>query len=248
MLRDAPRGGSGLRGMRDSRPLPGGDDVSLPAVAEVEHSDWPSLQRTCETLGLNPRGRSAVVRMRVADYVRHRAHPPSWRPAREHQAALLTRLGHPDLAEHVWESTIQLEAPAPWVGLGQAQLAGGFLAEAAKSFARAAQMGDPSGELHRAETLAAGGDHQGAAGAREAIGVLRETLETDPTRADALNNLGVAYLAMGRTKSAAVNLERAAKHRESPRILLNLGKVMEDAHEPAEAVRAYDQVLKLRAK
>ncbi|TMA01092.1 MAG: tetratricopeptide repeat protein [Methanobacteriota archaeon] len=330
--------------MRDSRPLPGGDDVSLPSLAEVEHSDWPSLQRMCETLGLNPRGRSAVVRMRVADYVRHRAHPPSWRPAREHQAALLTRLGHPDLAERVWESTIQLEAPAPWVGLGHAQLAGGFLAEAAKSFGRAAQMGDPSGELHRAETLAAGGDYQGAVGAceayltthardlrgllmkstflarsgfeeeaikvlhtaaelhpevpllkrtlgiallrsghhaaaadalqeaalrepkgidaqvdrgaalllagrtREAIGVLRETLETDPTRADALNNLGVAYLAMGRPKSAAVNLERAAKHRESPRILLNLGKVMEDAHEPAEAVRAYDQVLKLRAK
>ena len=330
--------------MRDSRPLPGGDDVSLPSLAEVEHSDWPALQRMCETLGLNPKGRSAVVRMRVADYVRHRVHPPSWRPAREHQAALLTRLGHPDLAERVWESTIQLEAPAPWVGLGHAQLAGGFLAEAAKSFARAAQMGDPSGELHRAETLAAGGDYQGAVGAceaylathaldlrgllmkstflarsgfeeeaikvlhtatelhpevpllkrtlglallrsghhaaaadalqeaahrdpkdidaqvgrgaalllagrtREAIGVLRETLETDSTRADSLNNLGVAYLAMGRTKSAAVNLERAAKHRESPRILLNLGKVMEDAHEPAEAMRAYDQVLKLRAK
>src|SRR2546421_3788814 len=161
MLRDAPRGGSGLRGMRDSRPLPRGDDVSLPSLAEVEHSDWPSLQRMCETLGLNPKGRSAVVRMRVADYVRHRAHSPSWRPAREHQAALLTRLGHPDLAEHVWESTIQLEAPAPWVGLGHAQLAGGFLAEAAKSFARAAQMGDPSGELHRAETLAAVGAYQG---------------------------------------------------------------------------------------
>src|SRR2546429_2293110 len=316
----------------------------MPSLAEVEHSDWPSLQRMCETLGLNPKGRSAIVRMRVADYVRHRAHPPSWRPAREHQAALLTRLGHPDLAERVWESTIQLEAPAPWVGLGHAQLAGGFLAEAAKSFARAAQMGDPSGELHRAETLAAGGDYQGAIGAREgylttpapdprgrpmestflarsgfeeeaikvlhtaaelhpevsllkrtlglallrsghhaaaadalqeaahrdpkdtdaevgrgaalllagrtreAIGVLRETLETDPTRADALNNLRVAYLGMGRMKSAAVNLERAAKHRESPRILLNLGKVLEEAHEPAEAVRAYEQVLKLRPK
>src|SRR5207237_2823544 len=87
-----------------------------------------------------------------------------------------------------------------------------------------------------------------AGGTREAIGVLRETLETDPTRADSLNNLGVAYRAMGRTKSAAVNLERATKHRESPRMLLNRGKVMEDAHEPADAVRAYDQVLKLRAK
>jgi tetratricopeptide (TPR) repeat protein len=330
--------------MRDPGPLSGGDGVSLPSLAEVEHSDWPSLQRMCETLGLNPKGRSAIVRMRIADYVRRRAHAPSWRPAREHQAALLTRLGHPDLAERVWESTMQLEAPAPWVGLGHAQLAGGFLAEAAKSFARAAQMGDSSAELHRAEALAAGGDYQGAAAAcdgyltthardlrgllmkstflaragfeeeatkvlhtaaelhsevplltrtlgltllrarhhaaaaealhdavhrdpkdvdanvgrgaalllagrtREAIGVLRETLEIDPKRADALNNLGVAYLAMGRTKSASVNLERAAKHRESPRILLNLGKVLEDAHEAAEAVRAYDQVLKLRPK
>src|SRR5256886_17277139 len=140
----------------------------MPSLAEVEHSDWPSLQRMCETLGLNPKGRSGSVRMRVADYVRHRAHPPAWRPAREPQAALLTRLGHPDLAERVWESTIQFEAPAPWVGLGHAQLAGGFLAEAAKSFARAAQMGDPSGELHRAETLAAGGGSQRARGACEA--------------------------------------------------------------------------------
>src|SRR5438094_9810450 len=151
--------------MRDSRPLPGGDDVSLPSLAEVEHSDWPSLQRMCETLGLNPRGRSAVVRMRVADYVRHRAHSPSWRPAREHQAALLTRLGHPDLAEHAWESTIQLEAPAPWGGPGHAQLAGGLLAEAATSFARAAQMGGPSGGRHRAEALAAGCGYAAGIGA-----------------------------------------------------------------------------------
>jgi len=101
--------------------------------------------------------------------------------------------------------------------------------------------GAPAGPVRVAALLLAGRT-------REAIGVLREALEIDSKRADALNNLGVAYLAMGRTKSAAVNLERAAKHRESPRILLNLGKVMEDAHEPAEAVRAYDQVLKLRPK
>ena len=72
--------------------------MSAPSLAEVEHADWPSLQRMAETLGLNPKGRSAVVRMRVADLVRRRAQAPSWRPAREHQAALLTRLGHPDLA------------------------------------------------------------------------------------------------------------------------------------------------------
>src|SRR5256886_3570464 len=241
MLRDAPRGGSGLRGVRDPGPLPGGDDVSLPSLAEVEHSDWPSLQRMCETLGLNPKGRSAVVRMRVADYVRHRAHSPSWRPAREHQAALLTRLGHPDLAEHVWESTIQLEAPAPWVGLGHAQLAGGFLAEAAKSFARAAQMGDPSGELHRAETLAAGGDYPRAGGAREAplpthapcppglpmktpflappgspgdgLKVLHTAAELHPEVSLLKRTLGLALLRSGHHAAAADALQEAA-HRD----------------------------------
>src|SRR5207249_10017574 len=93
---------------------------------------------------------------------------PIWRPARAHQAALLTRIGHPDLAERLWESTMQLDAPGPWAGLGHAQLAGGFLAEAAKSFSRAAQMGEPGAELHRAEALAAGGDYSGAAAACDA--------------------------------------------------------------------------------
>ncbi len=318
--------------------------MSLPSVAEVEHADWSSLQRICADLGLNPKGRSAVVRMRVADYVRRRVSAPTWRPAREHQAALLTRLGFPELSERVWESTIQLDAPAPWIGLGHAQLAGGFLGEAAKSFARAAQMGDPSADLHRAEALAASGDLEGAArgldaylasrpadlralamradflaragfldealkvlqsavelhpdvpglartlgiallkagrhaqaadalhvaarrdpqdidaavnrGAalllggrtREAIEVLRESLELDSKRADALNNLGVAYLTMGQPRSASVNLKRAAKHLESPRILLNLGRVLEDAGKQPDAYGVYDQVLRLRPR
>lgn len=318
--------------------------MSLPSLAEVEHADWPSLQRMCEALGLNPKGRSAIVRMRVADHVRRRTLVPSWRPNREHQAALLTRLGSPDLAERVWKSTIQLDTSAPWVGLGHAQLAEGFLAEAAKSFARASAMGEPSAELHRAEAFAAGGDFEAAArvcdaylsshprdlrgllmkssmlaragfeeestkvlhtavdlhpevpglqrtlglallkaghnaaaaealheavrqnpndvdarvnrGAalllagrtREAIGVLREVLELDSRRADALNNLGVAYLATGRGRSAIVNLERAAKHLESPRILLNLARTQEDMKDNAEARQAYEQVLRLRPK
>src|SRR5205823_12419799 len=154
-----------LRSVRDPRGMPAGDAMSLPSLAEVEHADWSSLQRMCESLGLNPKGRSAVVRMRVADFVRRRGQPPTWRPARAHQAALLTRIGHPDLAERLWESTRQLDAPGPWAGLGHAQLAGGFLAEAAKSFSRAAQMGEPGAELHRPEALAAGGDYTGAAGA-----------------------------------------------------------------------------------
>src|SRR2546428_13064184 len=104
----------------------------------------------CETLGLNPKGRSAIVRMRVADYVRHRAHPPSWRPTREHQAAPLTRLGHPDLAERVRESTSQPQAPPPRGGLGHPQLAARFPRGAAEPLARAAQMAPAAGELHRA--------------------------------------------------------------------------------------------------
>lgn len=316
--------------------------MSFPPIAEIEHADWPSLQRMCETLGLNPKGRSAVVRMRVMDHVRRRIQGASWRPGRDHLAALLTRLGFPDAAQTLWESTIHLDAPTPWLGLGHAELAGGRLGEAAKAFARAAQMGDTSADLHRAEVLAAGGDYTGAVQAcdaflashprdlralmtkasflsragfgdeaikilrtavdlhpdmpgpgrtlgvallkaghyaaaaellhevvgrdsrdidarvnrgtalllagrtREAISVLRESLELDPRHPDALNNLGVAYLAMGRIRSAAVNLERAAKHLESPRILLNLGTVQETEGERANALGTYDQVLRIR--
>ena len=316
--------------------------MSGPSLAEVEHADWPSLQRMCSDLGLNPKGRSAVVRMRVADHVRQRAAAPRWHSTREHQAALLLRLHYPDLAERAWESTIQLDAPAPWVGLGHAQLSGGLLPEAAKSFTRAAAMGDPSADLHRAEVLAAGGYFEGAAQAcerylearpgdlrgllmrasfleragfegesmrvlrasvdlhpdlrglhrtlgrsllragqpaaaaetfgeavrtdakdvdaradrgaalllagrtREAIGVLREALRLDPHRADALNNLGVAYLAMGNHRSACTNLERAAKQVESARILLNLGRALEGQGKTEAAMRAYEQVLRMR--
>jgi tetratricopeptide (TPR) repeat protein len=318
--------------------------MSLPSLAEVEHADWPSLQRMAETLGLNPRGRSAVVRMRVADLVRRRVQPGSWRPAREHQAALLTRLGHPDLAERVWESTIQLDAPAPWVGLGQAQLAGGSRAEAMKSLKRAVQMGDPSAELHRADALAAGGDLVGAVAAcdsflethardlrglfmksafltrggfeeeatkvlrtaadlhpevpglvrtlgfallrtgryaaaaevleeavsrdpedvdaraacgsalllagrtREAIEVFEGALEIDSERPDVRNNLGAAHLALGNPRSAITALEKAAKQRESRRILLNLALAQEAAGQPLKAARTYDQVLRLSPK
>src|SRR2546425_5935131 len=140
MLWDAPRGRSGLRGMRDSPALPRGDTVSVPSAAEVEHADWPSLQRMCGTLGLNPKGRSAVVRMRVLDHVRRRSRPESWRAGPAQLAPLLTRLGFPDLAARLWESTIQLDAPAPWVGLGEADLARGRFTEASKAFGRAAQM------------------------------------------------------------------------------------------------------------
>jgi tetratricopeptide (TPR) repeat protein len=177
--------------------------MSVPSLAEVEHADWPSLQRMAEALGLNPRGRSAVVRMRVADHVRQRVQAPSWRPAREHQAALLTRLGHPDLAERVWESTIQLDAPAPWVGLAEAQLAGGSLSESMKSLKRAVQMGDPSAELHRAEVLAADGDLVGAVAACDAF------LTTHPSDLRALF-MKSAFLARGGFDEEATKVLRTA--------------------------------------
>src|SRR3989442_9542382 len=107
----------------------------------------------CESLGLNPKGRSAVVRMRVLDHVRRHARAEPWRAKREHIAALLTRLGFPEVSQDVWESTIQLDAPAPWLGLGQAQLAGGSLAEATRSLDRAAPMGGADPLPHRARGL-----------------------------------------------------------------------------------------------
>jgi len=296
----------------------------------------------CGALGLNPKGRSAVVRMRVLDHVRRRTRPEGWRAGPAHLAPLLTRLGFPDLAVRLWESTIQLDAPAPWVGLGEADLARGRFTEASKAFGRAAQMGDPTADLHRAEALAVKGDFEGAArlcdaylasrpgdvralatkagfltragfadeatrvlraateahpeipslarswgtallraghsedaarafqeavhrdardanawinrGAalllagrtREAIGVLREFLELDPKRAEALNNLGVAYVHGGQARTGVTTLERAAKQVELPRIVLNLGKAHEEAHQNADAMRAYAQVLRMR--
>src|SRR2546428_8145398 len=107
----------------------------------------------CESLGLNPKGRSAVVRMRVLDHVRRHARAEPWRAKREPIAALLTRLGFPEVSQDVWESTIQLDAPAPWLGLGQAQPAGGSLAAATRSFDSAARTEDAEALPHRAAAL-----------------------------------------------------------------------------------------------
>src|SRR5256886_17542096 len=112
MLRDAPRGRSGLRRVRDSPTMSRGDAVSLPPLAEVEHAEWPVLKHMCESLGLNPKSRSAVVRMRVLDHVRRHARAEPWRAKREHIAPLLTRPGVPQGSPDVWESTSQLDAPA----------------------------------------------------------------------------------------------------------------------------------------
>lgn len=318
--------------------------MSLPSPSEIEHADWTLLKKSAEDLGLNPKGRSDVVRARILDHIRRRTRPEPWRPAAESQAALLTCLGFPDPAIRIWQPGIRLDAPGAWVGLGRAQLVAGDLQEAVKSFDRAAQMGSASAFLHRAEALAAGGDfdaairacdaflayrpddlrglilkanflarggwsEEGAAvlrnvfeahpdvpglwrgvgtillkgrrpdpaaeafreaarsepsdadawanrGAalllagriREATGSLREALEVDSHHAVALNNLGIAYLRSGQAKSAAVNLQRAAKHLESPTVLLNLAKVLESERTRSKALEAYDHLLRLKPR
>ncbi len=129
----------------------------IPSAVEVEHADWATLKAYCDALGLNPKGRSAVVRQRVLDHVAARAPAATWRAGVQEIAAFLTRVGHPDEAARLWESTLSLDTPAPWVGLGGAYLRAGELEKAAKAFDRAAQMGDSSAAMHRTEVLAAGG-------------------------------------------------------------------------------------------
>src|SRR3989449_6505298 len=220
--------------MRDSPALPRGDAVSVPSAAEVEHADWPTLQQMCESLGLNPKGRSGVVRMRVLDHVRRRTRPESWRAGRDHMAALLTRLGFPNLSEDLWESTIRLDGPAPWVGLGQAQVAGGFLSEAAKSFDRAAQMGDRSAHLHRAEALGAGGDYDRAIAACESYLADRPgDLRALGMKADFLARSGF------KEEAARVLLTAADAHPEAPFLRSAAGASFLKAGRPEAALEAF---------
>src|SRR6266571_4172930 len=220
--------------MRNPPALPRGDPVSVPSAAEVEHADWPTLQRMCASLGLNPKGRSGVVRMRVLDHVRRRGRPESWRAGREHMAALLTRIGFPDLSEDLWESAIRLDAPAPWIGLGQAQVAAGFLSEAAKSFEQAVQMGDATALLHRAEALAAGGDYDRAIGACEAY------LANHPGNLRALG-MKADFLARSgfKEEAARVLLVAADSHPEAPFLRSRVGTLFLKAGRPEVALDAF---------
>ena len=204
--------------------------MSLPSVAEVEHADWPALVRIAEELGLNPKGRSGLVRMRVLDHVRRRSRPEPWRPGGEHMAPLLTRLGHPEVATRIWESAIRLDAPAPWVGYGAARLAAGELEEALKAYDRAAQMGDPIAHLHRAELLAACGDVLGAVQACDAY------LAGHPEDLRALA-LRAGFLARGGSLDEAISaLRRAADaHPDVPIAWRGLGLLLLKSGRPQEA-------------
>src|SRR2546426_1353055 len=172
--------------------------------------------------------------MRVLDHVRRRTRPESWRAGRDHTAALLTRLGFPNLSEDLWESTIRLDAPAPWVGLGQAQVAGGFLSEAAKSFDRAAQMGDRSALLHRAEALGAGGDYD------RAIAACESYLADRPGDLRALG-MKADFLARSGFKEEAARVLRTAAdaHPEAPFLRSATGTSFLKAGRPEVALEAF---------
>ncbi len=217
--------------------------MSLPSLAEVEHADWPSLQRMCGTLGLNPKGRSAVVRMRVLDHVRRRTRPEGWRAGPAQLAPLLTRLGFPDLAARLWESTIQLDAPAPWVGLGEADLARGRLTEASKAFGRAAQMGDPAADLHRAEALALNGDFEGAARLCDAY------LASRPGDVRALATKA-GFLARAGFVDESTRVLRAATeaHSEIPSLARTWGIALLKAGHPEDAAAAFQEAIQRDAR
>jgi tetratricopeptide (TPR) repeat protein len=172
--------------------------------------------------------------MRILEHVRRRVRPESWRAGRDHMAALLTRLGFPDLSEDLWESAIRLDAPGPWVGLGQAQVAGGFLGEAAKSFDRAIQMGDASALLHRAEALGAGGDYD------HAIAACDSYLTSHPTDLRALAMKADFLARSGFKEEAARTLLAAAdSHPEFPFLHAAAGTAFLRAGRPEVALEAF---------
>jgi tetratricopeptide (TPR) repeat protein len=136
--------------------------VTLPSPAEVENAEWPALKAFAAELGLNPKGRSGIVRQRVLDHLRVHGAPQEWRAGRPEVAALLTRIGPADLAAELWESTITLDAPAPWVGLGTAYLKADRIEEALKCYDRAISMGDAGARLHKAQALMRAGRRDAA--------------------------------------------------------------------------------------
>lgn len=102
----------------------------------------------------------------------------------------------------------ELEAPEPWLELGQKQLALGRLADAEATF-RSVLERDPGSLLAR-EWLAVA--LHGTGRKEDAIGLLRGVLEEDPDRPEPRYNLGLFLLARGTAEGDAGTVEEAATH------------------------------------
>jgi tetratricopeptide (TPR) repeat protein len=216
--------------------------MTLPSAAEVELADWPALKAYAAGLGLNPKGRSGIVRRRVLDALRAKAGTVEWKAGKAEQAALLTRLGLADAAADLWESTISLDAPAPWVGLGTAYLKAGRPEEALRCFDRAIGMGDPGARLHKAHALMQSGKSDAA------LAEVGEAINSNAGDVRALARRASLAEAGGRTDEAvasATALSEAGHGRTAlARILMRAGRFTEagralEAHvaeRPADAL------------
>src|SRR2546427_8202075 len=231
VLRHVRGGGPGVRGVRDRGAVHGGDEVTLPSAAEVEHAEWPALKAFASELGLNPKGRSGLVRQRVLDHLRTQPSGPDWRAGKAEQAALLTRIGPADLAASLWESTISLDAPAPWVGLGTAYLKANRLEEAIKCSDRAIGMGDSGARLHKAHALLRVGRSDAA------ITEVHRALERNPGNVRAWAMRAVISEASGDSDEVLAARRKIA---DSGRGSLGLAKMLMRAGRFEGAVKALD--------
>ena len=206
--------------------------MSPPTPAEVEHAEWPALKAYAVKLGLNPKGRSAIVRRRISDHLRSKGGAVEWRAGKAEQAALLTRLGLADVAVQLWESTISLDAPAPWVGLGTAYLRAKRVPEAMKCYDRAIRLGDPGARLHKAHA------HMQSGKSDAALAEVEEAINSDAGGVRAWVRRAALAEASGRTDEAVASWARLVELGRGrlglARVLMRAGR-FEDAGKALEA-------------
>ena len=206
--------------------------MSPPTPAEVEHAEWPALKAYAVKLGLNPKGRSAVVRRRILDHLRSKGGAVEWRAGKGEQAALLTRLGLADVAVQLWESTISLDAPAPWVGLGTAYLRAKRVPEAMKCYDRAIRLGDPGARLHKAHA------HMQSGKSDAALAEVEEAINSNAVDPRAWVRRAALAEASGRTDEAVASWARLVELGRGrlglARVLMRAGR-FEDAGKALEA-------------
>lgn len=214
--------------------------MTVPTPAQVEHAPWRELKGLAVRFGLNPRGKSTLVRQRILDYVRAHGGDVEWTPKPEDVAILLHRVGFPDAAARRWEDAIHLESPGPWIGLGSAYLRTGRLERAVNCFDRALQMGDPVAHLHKAEALSAAGADEPAL--EEAQSYLAE----HPEDARGWAARGALLRRLGRMDEAVSAYRVIADLRpDVPDVWTSIGCLLLEAGRDEEAAHAFGAATEL---